>query len=313
MKATDFGKVAVLLGGNSAEREVSLRSGQAVWEALCRRGVDAHRVDPGQDGWERLNRDGFDRVFIVLHGRGGEDGVIQGALETIGLPYTGSGVLGSALGMDKYRCKLAWQGLGLPTAPFVAARSAADLERVPAELGFPVMVKPAREGSSIGLARAENRDELEVAWQAAAAYDELVLVERWVQGTEYTCGILGDLALPLIRVETPNIFYDYQAKYLADNTSYLCPCGLKPALEQSFQELALKSFAAIGGSGWGRVDMLVDGSGTPWLLEVNTAPGMTDHSLVPMAARVAGIDFDSLVWKILENSVQAGAGSGARA
>ncbi len=294
----DFGKVAVLMGGRSAEREISLKSGAAVLDALLRRGVDAHAVDPDVTVLQRLRDEAFDRAFVILHGRGGEDGVIQGALETIGMPYTGCGVLASALGMDKYRCKLLWQGVGLPTPGFAVLRGEQDLARA-GELGFPLMVKPAHEGSSIGMARAEDADQLHDAWRAAAEYDALVLAERWITGGEYTCAILDGEALPLIRLETPRGFYDYEAKYHADNTLYHCPAGLTEQDEARFRGLCLEAFEAIGGSGWGRVDLLTDADGEPWLLEANTVPGMTDHSLVPMAARAAGIDFDELVWRIL--------------
>ncbi|EXJ15495.1 D-alanine--D-alanine ligase [Imhoffiella purpurea] len=300
--AARFGKVAVLLGGTAAEREISLKSGKAVLDALLRSGVDAHPLDPDAEILNRLSADAFDRAFIVLHGRGGEDGQIQGALETVGLPYTGSGVLGSALGMDKYRCKLLWAGCGLPTADFVLLRGAEDLSAA-ADLGFPLMIKPVHEGSSIGMARVEGRDELERAWRSAADFDSLVLAERWIQGAEYTCAILGREALPLIRLETPNAFYDFEAKYRADSTRYHCPCDLSEDEESRLQGLALEAFEAAGASGWGRVDFMVDGDGRPFLLEINTVPGMTDHSLVPMAARVAGIDFDTLAWRILETSL----------
>ena len=300
-----FGKVAVLLGGRAAEREVSLKSGAAVLAALRRQGVDAHALDPDETVLTELHGGGFDRAFIVLHGRGGEDGVIQGALETIGLPYTGSGVLGSALGMDKYRTKLVWEGRGLPTAASVLLTRETDLEQA-AALGFPLMVKPTHEGSSIGMARVEDPVALAAAWRAAREYDAEVLAERWIQGAEYTCAILAREALPMIRLETPHAFYDYDAKYRADSTRYLCPCGLPTAEEQRLQALALEAFDAAGASGWGRVDLMVDGEGRPFLLEINTVPGMTDHSLVPMAARAAGLDFDALVLRILETSLSRG-------
>lgn len=300
-----LGKVAVLLGGRAAEREVSLKSGAAVLAALARLGVEAEALDPDEEVLVKLRAGGFDRAFIILHGRGGEDGVIQGALETIGLPYTGSGVLGSALGMDKYRTKLVWEGRGLPTAASVMLRGEADLARA-ADLGFPLMVKPAHEGSSIGMARVEDPAALAAAWQAARAYDSEVLAERWIQGAEYTCAILGREALPLIRLETPHAFYDYDAKYRAESTRYHCPCGLPEAEERRLQDLALAAFDAAGAGGWGRVDLMVDMDGRPFLLEINTVPGMTDHSLVPMAARVAGLDFDALVLRILETSLTRG-------
>ncbi|AGA91792.1 D-alanine--D-alanine ligase [Thioflavicoccus mobilis 8321] len=300
-----FGKVAVLLGGRSAEREISLKSGSAVLAALRERGVEAQPLDPGPDVLERLREGGVERAFIALHGRGGEDGRIQGALETLGLPYTGSGVLGSALGMDKYRCKLLWRGLGLPTADFVLLRGQADLVAA-ADLGFPLMIKPVHEGSSIGMARVEDREALAQAWRTASGFDALVLAERWIEGAEYTCAVLGHEALPLIRLETPRMFYDYEAKYQAETTRYLCPCGLPGADEAALRRLALEAFDAVGASGWGRVDLMVDGQGQPLLLEINTIPGMTDHSLVPMAARAQGLSFADLVWRILETTLGDG-------
>lgn len=296
-----FGRVAVLMGGRAAEREVSLKSGKAVLDALLRRGVAAYPIDAQADVLDRLREGGFDRAFIVLHGRGGEDGVMQGALETIDLPYTGSGVLGSALGMDKYRCKLLWRGCGLPTADFALLRSTADLPQAEA-LGFPLMIKPVREGSSIGMAKVDDPAGLAAAWTEAARFDALVIAERWISGPEYTCAILGTEALPLIKLETPRAFYDFEAKYQSDSTRYLCPCGLAPADEARLQDLALEAFHAIGASGWGRVDIMVDQEMGPQLLEINTVPGMTDHSLVPMAARARGLGFDDLVWQILETT-----------
>jgi len=297
-----FGKVALLMGGQSAEREISLRSGRMVHESLRRLGVAVEAIDPDATLLERLRSGGYDRAFIILHGRGGEDGQIQGTLSTLGLPYTGSGVLGSALGMDKYRCKLVWLGCGLPTADFVLLRDEGDLSSAVA-LGFPLMIKPVHEGSSLGMARVDSVADLERAWRAAAAFDPLVLAERWIQGPEFTCAILGREALPLIRLETPHVFYDYEAKYSADTTRYHCPSGLDAEVEERLRALALRAFEVVGASGWGRVDLMLDASGQPFLLEINTVPGMTDHSLVPMAARAAGIDFDDLVWRILETSL----------
>jgi len=299
-----FGKVAVLFGGTSAEREVSLKSGRAVLEALQRQGVDAHGVDVVDSTiLETLRSGRFARVFIVLHGRGGEDGVIQGALETLGLPYTGSGVLGSALGMDKVRTKQIWQAAGLPTPKFLLLESASDLSRVEAELGFPVMIKPAHEGSSIGMSKVECAADLPAAWQAAMQYDRAVLAETWITGREYTASMLGEQALPLIRLETTHAFYDYQAKYFANDTRYHCPCGLPEAEELQLRALAQRAFRAVAARGWGRVDFMCDHNGRPYLIEVNTVPGMTDHSLVPMAARAAGINFEALVLRILEDSL----------
>ncbi len=265
------------MGGTSAEREISLKSGAAVLGALQRRGVDAHAVDPDALVLQLLQERGFDRAFIMLHGRGGEDGVIQGALEAIGMPYTGCGVLGSALGMDKYRCKLLWQGAGLPTPSFALLRQPGDLADA-AALGFPLMVKPVHEGSSIGMARADDSEQLAAAQEAAAGYDSLVLAERWIEGEEYTCAVLGERTLPIIRLETPRGFYDYKAKYNSDSTRYHCPSGLSKEREAQFRAMSLEAFQALGGVGWGRVDLLTDVAGKPWLLEVNTVPGMTDHS-----------------------------------
>lgn len=303
--AEDFGRVAVLMGGWAAEREVSLVSGQAVLDGLLRRGINAHGIDAGRDIVTILAAGGYDRVFNVLHGRGGEDGEIQGALEILGLPYTGSGVMGSAIGMDKYRTKLLFQSLGLPTPGFALINDESDLA-VAAELGFPLMVKPALEGSSIGMSRANDPAQLRSAWKAAAAYDSHVMAEQWITGAEYTAAVLGDRALPLIRLETSNDFYDYEAKYESDDTRYLIPCGLEPDQEAKLQALALKAFEAVGASGWGRIDILMDEQQEPWLIEVNTVPGMTGHSLVPMAAKAVGIDFDELVWRILAQTMEAG-------
>ncbi len=298
----NFGKVAVLMGGDSAEREISLKSGSAVLEALQRQGVDAHKVDAGDDLLQQLKEGCFDRAFIILHGRGGEDGVVQGALEQIDMPYTGSGVLGSSLGMDKYRCKLLWSGCQLPTPPFVVMQSEADVALAD-ELGYPQMIKPAHEGSSIGMSRVLQRDELKQAWQAASQYDGLVLAEAYIDGPEYTIAILGDEALPVIRLETPNVFYDYEAKYHSDSTQYHSPCGLSSEKELAIQQLALQAFQVSGAKGWGRVDLMLDSREAPWLIEINTVPGMTGHSLVPMAAKAAGISFDQLVIKILATSM----------
>ena len=301
--ADDFGRVAVLMGGWAAEREVSLVSGQAVLEGLLRRGVNAHGIDADKGVLSILAAGGYDRVFNVLHGRGGEDGVIQGALEILGLPYTGSGVMGSAIGMDKYRTKLLFQALGLPTPGFALIRSEDELGAA-ADLGFPLMVKPALEGSSIGMSRADGPDQLRTAWRKAAEYDSHVMAECWVTGAEYTAAVLGRQALPLIKLETPHAFYDYEAKYEADDTRYLIPCGLDQAAEARLQSLALRAFDAIGASGWGRVDILMDEQQKPWLIEVNTVPGMTGHSLVPMAAGAVGIEFDELVWRILAQTME---------
>jgi D-alanine-D-alanine ligase len=304
-KPEAFGKVAVLLGGRSAERAISLKSGEAVLRALLQRGVDAHPLDSADpDFVRRLEDGGFDRVFNALHGRGGEDGVVQGLLEYLGIPYTGSGVLGSALAMDKLRTKQLWLGVGLPTPVFCVLNSEADLPRAASEVGFPMMLKPVHEGSSIGMTKVERESDLQQAWQAADQYDHEVLAERWVAGPEFTAAIVAGTALPLIRLETPRTFYDFEAKYHADSTRYHCPCGLPQEQESRLQTLALQAFAAVAARGWGRVDFILDTAQRPWLIEVNTVPGMTDHSLVPMAAREHGWDMPELVWRLLETSVE---------
>ena len=295
-----FGKVAVLLGGPSAEREVSLRSGGMVLAALKRKGVDAHAFDPQVERLEQLIAQRFDRVFIALHGRFGEDGTVQGALEYLGLPYTGSGVMASALAMDKWRTKLLWQAAGLPTPPYELLSRESDFAGVADRLRLPLMVKPAREGSSIGMSKVTSIEKIGAAYELAAEYDGVVIAERFVDGVEVTVAILNGEALPLIRLETPRVFYDYQAKYFADDTRYICPSGLPEEAERNVQQHALRAFDLVGCSGWGRVDMMLDRAGEPYLLEINTIPGMTDHSLVPMAARARGIDFDELCLKILE-------------
>ncbi len=299
-----FGKVAVLYGGWSAEREVSLKSGATVLASLTRRGVDAHGIDAGRDVLEQVAQGGYQRVFNVLHGRGGEDGVMQGALEVLGLPYTGSGVLGSALAMDKLRTKLVWRQLGMPTPPFAVIRAGVDLHAMAHEFGVPLVVKPVHEGSSIGMSKVTRVEDLTAACELGFKHDHILLAERWIDGREYTAGILGTDKLPLIRLETPRNVYDYQAKYLADTTRYHCPCGLADAEEQAIASTCLDAFKAIGASGWGRVDLMLDEQHRPWLLELNTNPGMTNHSLVPMAARAAGIDLETLVLRILATSFE---------
>lgn len=285
------GRIAVLAGGRSAERPISLKSGKAVHEALRRLGALAELVDPAETGVDKLA--GFDCAFIALHGRGGEDGVIQGVLEHLGVPYTGSGVMASAIGMDKMRSKLVWQGAGLPTPAFYLA---GGNER---ELGWPVIVKPSREGSSIGMFKVDDAGGLAQAVEEAKTFDDEVLVEQWVTGQEYTVSVLDGRALPVIRLETPNRFYDYEAKYQSDSTQYHIPCGLPEQDEKALGELALQAFDVLGCSGWGRVDVMRDADGGFQLLEVNTIPGMTDHSLVPMAAKAVGMDFEELVASIL--------------
>jgi len=295
-----FGKVAVLLGGRSAEREVSLKSGAMVLAALRTAGVDAHPFDPRDRGLEALIGERFDRVFIALHGRYGEDGTMQGALELLGIPNTGSGVLASALAMDKWRTKLVWQAAGVPTPRYERLSADTDFAAVAARLGLPIMVKPANEGSSIGMTKVKRAADLDEAYALAANYDPLVIAEQFIDGVELTGGILGREALPLIRLETPRDFYDYDAKYVADDTRYILPCGLPEAAERAIREAGLRAFDALGCRGWGRVDLMLDRRGRPFLLEVNTSPGMTDHSLVPMAARAVGISYEDLCVKILE-------------
>ena len=302
-----FGKVAVLFGGDSAEREVSLASGQAVLNALCEAGVDAHAFDPSERPIYELSTQKFDRAFIVLHGRGGEDGVIQGALEQLKIPYSGSGVLGSALAMDKVLSKLVWSARNLPTAEYRVVdkqtHNSSQCKYILEDLGGVVMVKPSHEGSSIGMARAESQEQLSQAIQNAFEFDDNVLVEKYIDGPEYTIAILDGQALPSIRMTSPNVFYDYDAKYKTDTTEYFCPSGLPMDQELALRRLALTAFEALSGSGWGRVDAMRDSEGTFYLLESNTVPGMTPKSLVPKAAKQAGLSFQQLVLKILEESL----------
>ena len=300
----DMGHVAVLMGGRSAERGVSLASGGECLAALRARGVSAEAFDPAERPVAALA--GFDRAFIALHGPGGEDGVIQGALESLGVPYTGSGVLGSALGMDKCRSKRIWQSLGLPTPAFRVLGRDDDPQAVIAELGLPLFVKPLREGSSMGMARVTDGGALAAAVTAARAYGSDVLVERCIEGAEYTVGLLGDEVLPAIRIEVATDFYDFDAKYRSDATRMHIPCGLPAASEAAMADLVRQAFVAIDASGWGRVDLMADAEGGFWLLEVNTIPGMTDHSLVPAAARARGIGMEELVWRILLTSWRHG-------
>ncbi|MFZ0485369.1 MAG: D-alanine--D-alanine ligase [Arenicellales bacterium] len=303
MNPRDFGKVAVLMGGPSAEREVSLRSGAMVLDALLQAQVDAVPVDAGHDVLDELRRIGADRAFIVLHGPWGEDGVVQGALETIGMPYTGSRVLGSALAMDKLRSKQIWTSLGLPTPDYAVIRDSAELPSVLERLEPPLFVKPGHEGSSIGVTKVESAEQLKDAYETAARFDGPVLAETFVAGPEVTISIVDDRALPAIKLETPRTFYDYEAKYQSDTTRYLCPSGLDEELEASLKALSLEAFRALDCRSWGRVDMMLDPQMTPYILEVNTIPGMTDHSLVPMAARASGMSFPELAVKILESSL----------
>ncbi len=299
---TRFGKVAVLFGGRSAEREVSLKSGAAVLAALQRSGVDAHAFDPAKRDLHNLLDERFDRVFIALHGRYGEDGTVQGALELMGIPYTGSGVMASSIAMDKWRTKMIWQAAGLPIPDFMMLNEQSDWDAVVKRLGLPLFVKPANEGSSVGISKVKQVSELKTAYEEAAKHDKLVIAERFIGGGEYTAAILNGRALPVIKIEPANEFYDYEAKYLRDDTRYLCPCGLSAEQEAEMQALAQQGFAVIGGQGWGRVDFLRGTDGRAYLLEVNTSPGMTDHSLVPMAAREAGISFEQLVVQVLESA-----------
>ena len=295
---SDFGKVAVLFGGTSAEREVSLNSGSRVLAALQGQGIDAHAFDPATQTLDDLK--GYDRAFIALHGRHGEDGTIQGALEVMHIPYTGSGVLASALAMDKFRTKLMWQAAGLPVPEYALLNADSDFAEIEEQLGLPLFVKPAREGSSIGVTKVKERGALKAAYEEAARHDPLVIAEKGVMGGEYTVGIVGDEVLPIIKIEPATEWYDYEAKYNRDDTKYLCPCGLPEAKEMEIRKGALEAFRILGGRGWGRVDFLMDEAGNHYFLEVNTAPGMTDHSLVPMGARVAGLEYPALVRRVLE-------------
>lgn len=303
--SSKFGKVAVMFGGTSAEREVSLRSGAAVLAALQKQGVDAHAFDPKDQPLSALTAAGFDRVFIVLHGRGGEDGTMQGALQLMGLPYTGSRVLGSALAMDKIRCKWLFQAQGLPTAKFLVAEAGKQLnyQDILQQLAGKVMVKPANEGSSIGMSAASTAQELEQALAVACKYDSDVLVEQWIQGREFTVTVLNGKALPIVEMRTPRSFYDYEAKYQSNSTEYLCPAPLTADQTTFLQQVAAAAFTAVGASGWGRVDAMLDEQGNFYLLEVNTVPGMTEKSLVPMAAKAAGLSFEQLVLQILEQTL----------
>lgn len=296
------GRVGVLMGGASAEREISLKSGKAVLAALQSAGVNAEGVD--WDGKLDTARDwrAYDRYFVALHGRGGEDGQIQCVLAMLGIPFTGSRMLGCALAMDKVRTKLVWAGAGLPTPPFELVGAEARAGEVIARLGLPLMVKPAREGSSFGVSRVASEADFDAAVRAAREFDDIVLAERYIEGGEYTLSIVASTAFPLIKLETPREFYDYEAKYVADDTQYLCPCGLDDPAEREAAALGLRAFEVLDAHGWGRVDFMRDEQGRNWLIELNTVPGMTDHSLVPMAARHAGMSFEELVLSILASS-----------
>jgi D-alanine-D-alanine ligase len=299
---SNFGKVAVLMGGRSAEREISLRSGAMVLAALKRKGVDAHAFDPGEQGFDQLLAQRFSRVFIALHGRFGEDGTVQGALEVMGIPYTGSGVMASALAMDKWRTKLTWLATGVPTPVYELLTADSNFADVAARLGLPLMVKPAHEGSSIGVTKVESVEKIGAAYELAAKHDGLVIAEQFIAGREVTAAILHNQALPLVRIEAPQGNYDYHNKYFGEATQYHSPSGLPAEVETHIQREALKAFHVVGCQGWGRLDVMLDQQNRPWFLEVNTIPGMTDHSLVPMAARARGIGFDDLVVKILETA-----------
>jgi D-alanine-D-alanine ligase len=292
--------VAVLLGGKSAEREVSLKSGGMVLAALRKKGIDAHPFDPKERDVQDLVKERFARVFIALHGRFGEDGTVQGVLEWLGIPYTGSGVLASALAMDKVRTKRLWAAEGVPTAPYEVLGKESDRKGVAKRLGMPLFVKPASEGSSVGMSKVRAAGALDEAYALAVNYDPVVIAEKLIDGPELTVAIVGERVLPIIRIETPREFYDYEAKYIANDTRYLIPCGVSEKKEKELQALCLKAFRALGCRGWGRVDLMLDKRGRPYLLEINTSPGMTDHSLVPMAARAVGISYEDLCVKILE-------------
>lgn len=301
-----FGRVAVLFGGTAAERPISLISGAAVLKALQLAGVDAHAFDPAER--DIVEVQGYDRAFIVLHGRGGEDGVMQGVLEQFGVPYTGSGVMASAIGMDKARTKQLWLGCGLPTPTYRRLRAGMDFAAVADELGLPLMVKPSREGSSIGMAKVYNSADLAKAFDVAVEHDGEVIAEHFIEGSEYTVAVLNGQALPVIRMIPAKDFYDFEAKYQRNDTQYKIPCGLEAAEEAELQRLAVEAFEVLGARGWGRIDAMRDRDGRFWLLEINTVPGMTDHSLVPMAAAAAGLDFTALVLAILAQTLpEAGA------
>ena len=305
----NFGKVAVLMGGPSAEREISLISGNAVLEALRGRGVDAHAFDPAERALFELKGEGYERVFVALHGRFGEDGTVQGALEAMRIPYTGSGVMASALSMDKWRTKLVWHASGIPTPRFAMVDRTTAWDRIADLLGLPVIVKPSREGSTIGLTKVRRVEDLAAAWELAARYDDLVLAEEFVAGREVTASILAEVALPLVRIEAPQGNYDYQHKYFTDETKYYCPSGLAARLEEEIRAAALRSFRVLGCRGWGRADVIVREDESYTFLEMNTAPGMTGHSLVPMAARAVGLDYAELCMRIL---AEAGLDGGER-
>ncbi len=298
----NLGKVAVLMGGKSAEREVSLKSGQAVTVALQSQGIDATGLDVKSLEDIQAVAQHYDRAFIALHGRWGEDGVVQAILEDLGVPYTGSGMAASAVAMDKLRTKWMWLGAGLPTPKFVWVSEREPLDIESFSISFPVIVKPSHEGSSIGMRKVINKTELVEAVAFAQQYDSEILIEQWITGREYTVGVLSNKTLPLIELETTHDFYDFAAKYQSNETQYICPCELDSVTRQKIESLVLQAFHIVGAKGWGRVDLMLDEAGQPWLIELNTVPGMTDHSLVPMAAKVAGLTFEQLVVEILQTA-----------
>ena len=303
--AAEFGRVAVLMGGRSAEREISLMSGETVLAALIKKGIDAHKLDVSFDVSEQLRSGEYDRAFVMLHGRGGEDGQIQGLLQSMNIPFTGSDVTGAVLSMNKMISKQAWLQQGLPTAKFERVSIESDIDGIVQRLGLPLIIKPVNEGSSIGMTKVNSADELLAAIELAAQFDAEVMAERWIHGAEYTVAVLDNTALPMIRLKTPHEFYDFEAKYQANTTEYLCPCGLSEQDEQHCQQLALKAFNGLRMKGWGRVDLMQDTDGEFYLLEANSVPGMTDHSLVPMAAKQFGLSFEDLVWQILQTSMES--------
>ena len=302
-KLTNFGRVGVIYGGNSSEREISLLTGCAIEEALKSQGVDTVAIDVKDQSLEAISAAKIDRAFIAVHGPGGEDGTLQGALEYLGIPYTGSGVMASALAMDKLRCKQIWKGIDLPTTDFASLHKNTDWQQTMEKLGGCLVVKPACEGSSVGMSIAESANQLKQAWELAYKYDAKVIAEPRLMGEEYTVAILADQALPSIRIQANTTFYDYEAKYLSDKTEYFCPSGLDAEREKELAQLCIDAFNSIDGKGWGRVDVMTDLNGKFYILEVNTVPGMTSHSLVPMAAKASGIDFEKLVLAILEESI----------
>jgi len=303
MQEGQFGKVAVLMGGQSAEREISLKSGNAVLQALLAENIQAEAIDVAEDVFQQLSQGGYSAAFIALHGPLGEDGCIQGGLEVIGLPYSGSGVMASSICMSKSMTKKIWQGCGIPTPTYMLLTDTLDEEKLLQEIGLPMIFKPVSQGSSIGMSKVDTKEEISRAWSEARKFEETVIVEQWIEGKEYTVAILNNRALPMIRLETPNSFYDYDAKYQANDTQYHCPCGLPKELETQIQQQALRAFNATSATGWGRVDVMLDENNQALFLEVNTVPGMTDHSLVPMAAKADGICFRDLVVKILQTSL----------